>query len=67
MIASHVLQPTLVKRRVCQQLQVPPIKSVLKDSIASQVLKQGGQSLNAMATTVHAQPVIIAKKELKIL
>ena len=67
MIVSHVLQPTLVKKRVCQQLHQQMTKNVPKDSIASQVLKQGGQLLNAMATTVHVQLDIIARKELKIL
>ena len=67
MIASHVLQPMLVKKRVCRLLQVPLIKSVLKDSGASQVPRRDGQSLNALATTVHVQLGIIAKKELRIL
>ena len=66
MTASHVLQPMLVRRKVCQQLQVLLINCVPKDSGASQVLRQDGQSQNVLVTMVHAQPDIIAKKELKI-
>ena len=60
MTVSHVLQHMLVRRKVCQQLQARVISYVLKDSGASQVLRQDGQSLSVQATTVHAQPDIIA-------
>ena len=65
MTVSHALQPMLVRRKVCHQLQVRLISCVPKDSGASQVLRQDGQSLSVLVTTVHVQPDIIAKKELK--